>query len=110
MSTTIRSKAANKKGKFSVMELSFVILEIQKIIRDIVQNDSVLADENSSLIGENRILDSLGLVELCLRLEELSQDLDFEFDWTSSSAMSVSKSMFRSVGTLAHEFVDQSAK
>lgn len=85
-----------------------VIIEISKIVQSIVQDDAFQVSEDSSLIGENRILDSLGLVELCLRLEELSQELSFEFDWTSSTAMSVSKSMFRSVGTLANEFVDQS--
>ena len=91
------------------MNGSEVVIEISKIIQSIVQDDAIQVSENSSLIGENRILDSLGLVELCLRLEELSQEFDFEFDWTSSTAMSASKSMFRSVGALATEFVSQSA-
>lgn len=91
------------------MNGSEVVIEISKIIQSIIQDDAIQVSENSSLIGENRILDSLGLVELCLRLEELSQEFSFEFDWTSSTAMSASKSMFRSVGTLANEFVSQNA-
>jgi acyl carrier protein len=90
------------------MNISEVIIEISKIAQSIAQDHALQVSEDSSLIGENRILDSLGLVELCLRLEELSQELSFEFDWTSSTAMSASKSMFRSVRTLANEFVDQS--
>jgi acyl carrier protein len=91
------------------MDNSQVVFEIKKIVKDIVQDDEAQLTEQTSLIGENRVLDSLGLVELCLRLEELSQGLSFEFDWTSSTAMSSSRSMFRSIGTLADEFVNQSA-
>ncbi len=92
------------------MDNSQVVFEIKKIVKDIVQDDEAQLTEQTSLIGEHRVLDSLGLVELCLRLEELSQDLSFEFDWTSSTAMSSSRSMFRSIGTLADEFVNQSVE
>lgn len=92
------------------MKFDDVVAEITSIVEDISSSKDIDVSENSTLIGENRILDSLGLVELCLRLEEMSQEFGFEFDWTSSTAMSASKSMFRSVGTLATEFVSQSAE
>jgi len=47
------------------------------------------------------------LVELCLELEDKAADIGFEFDWTSDSAMSRSRSMFRTAGSLAEEFVNQ---
>ena len=50
----------------------------------------------------------IGLVEVCVALEDLADEHGFEFDWTSESAMSKSKSMFRSVATLAEEFSKQS--
>ena len=54
------------------------------------------------------MLDSMGLVELCVVLEDLSaDDFDFDFDWTSEKAMSSTKSMFRSVSSLAEEFYAQ---
>lgn len=47
------------------------------------------------------------LVELCLSLEDIAEDLGFEFDWTSEKAMSTSRSMFKDAGSLAKEFLRQ---
>ena len=49
----------------------------------------------------------MGLVQVCLALEEKAEELDFEFHWTDDSAMSRSKSIFRSVDTLSDEFLQQ---
>ena len=62
------------------------------------------------LIGGEALLDSTKLVELCLELEEEAEKLGFEFDWTSSVALSKSQSMFRTIGSLAEEFLNQSRK
>ena len=64
--------------------------------------------EEMQLIGGESLLDSMKLVEVCLLLEDLADDHGFEFDWTSEAAMSKSRSMFRSVSTLAEEFANQS--
>jgi hypothetical protein len=48
------------------------------------------------------------LVEVCIKLEDLADKHGFEFDWTSEAAMSKSRSMFRSVATLADELARQS--
>lgn len=63
--------------------------------------------EDTPLIGDGSVLDSMSLVELCLCLEDLSDDLGFSFDWTSEAAMSRSRSMFRTAGSLIAEFVSQ---
>ena len=47
------------------------------------------------------------LVELCLALEDKATEMGFEFDWTSDVAMSRSRSMFRTAGSLADEFFSQ---
>ena len=60
------------------------------------------------LIGGDSLLDSMKLVEVCIKLEDLADKHGFEFDWTSEAAMSKSRSMFRSVATLAEEFARQS--
>ena len=64
--------------------------------------------DDMNLIGKEASLDSMKLVELCLALEDKAGDLDFEFDWTSEAAMSRSRSLFRTVASLAEEFYAQS--
>ena len=64
--------------------------------------------EDMQLIGGESLLDSMKLVEVCLALEDLADEHGFEFDWTSAEAMSKSRSMFRSVASLAEEFANQS--
>ncbi|WP_372016032.1 hypothetical protein [Pseudoxanthomonas sp. 10H] len=64
---------------------------------------------DTALIGDGRILDSIKLVELCVELEDLAGENGFVFDWTSETAMSRSRSMFRSAGALAAEFSSQQA-
>lgn len=78
-----------------------------KVISEILEDDAEIA-EDMQLIGGESLLDSMKLVEVCLELEDLADEFGFEFDWTSEAAMSKSRSMFRSVTTLAEEFSNQS--
>ena len=70
--------------------------------------DKVNISEEMQLIGGESLLDSMKLVEVCLELEDLAEEYGFEFDWTSEATMSKSRSMFRSVTSLAEEFANQS--
>jgi len=74
----------------------------------LLENNSPVS-EDTPLIGDDRALDSMKLLELCLSLEDIAAKLGFEFDWTSETAMSKSRSMFRTAGTLATEFLSQMA-
>lgn len=76
-------------------------------INEVLQGKAVVS-EKMSLIGGDSLLDSMKLVEVCLALEDLADEHGFEFDWTSETAMSKSRSMFRSVNSLAEEFASQS--
>jgi len=76
-------------------------------VRELLKDKSQPVTGETALIGDSKILDSLGLVELCLRLEDEATDLGFEFDWTSDTAMSRNRSMFRTVSALAVEFESQ---
>ena len=80
---------------------------VVSIIVDVLE-DEVDIDEDMELIGGNSLIDSIKLVEICLALEDKADEIGFEFDWTSDSAMSKSRSIFRSVKTLAQEFSNQS--
>lgn len=64
--------------------------------------------KDMQLIGGESLLDSMKLVEVCLALEDLADDYGFEFDWTSETAMSKSRGMFRNIAALAEEFANQS--
>lgn len=78
-------------------------------IRALLDDPTQVVDAGTPLIGDGRVLDSMKLVELCLALEDLAADQGFEFDWTSESAMSRSRSMFRTAGALAEAFSTQQA-
>lgn len=77
---------------------------VTQIVRELAKDPEIAVLGESSLLGDSRILDSLGLVELCLRLEDSAVECGFEFDWISDVAMSRSQSMFRTVTSLATEF------
>ena len=83
--------------------IEFIIKELRPLIKD----QEVRLDEKTVLIGPDGVIDSLGLVELCLRIEDAALVDGFEFDWTSERAMSRNTSIFRSVHSLAEELVRQ---
>ena len=80
---------------------------VNQAISDVLKGKAEIS-EDMQLIGGESLLDSMNLVEVCLLLEDLANEHGFEFDWTSEAAMSKSRSMFRSVSTLAKEFSNQS--
>lgn len=80
-----------------------VILSISNVLKKKIQ----IKDE-THLIGNDAILDSMLLVEVCLALEDAAEKHGFEFDWTSDSTLSKSQGMFRNVLELAKEFANQS--
>ena len=81
--------------------------EIFLKIHSLLEDKSIEVTDDMPLIGGNGVLDSMKLVELCLLLEDMATDLSFEFDWTSDTAMSRSRSMFRTAQSLATEFLEQ---
>ena len=59
-------------------------------------------DESTSLIGSGSVLDSLGLVNLIVNIEErLNEDLGIEVTIADERALSQKKSPFRTVGRLS---------
>lgn len=77
------------------------------VIRSQALDAGVDVDARTPLVGDGRVVDSMKLVELCLALEDLADELGFAFDWTSEAAMSRSRGMFRTAGALADAFVAQ---
>jgi len=86
---------------------SDVKLLVFTLVSQALDDKAIVVTEDMPLIGGESVLDSMKLVELCLALEDKAADMGFEFDWTSDAAMSRSRSMFRTAGSLAAEFVSQ---
>ena len=78
-------------------------LQIVEIIQRITEN-SIGIDPHSPLVGSGSLIDSMGLVQICIALEERSQEDGFTFDWTSEKAMSSLNSIFKSPESLAAEY------
>lgn len=85
-----------------------VIKSIQEALEEQEKEITEEITEHMQLIGGDSLLDSMNLVQVCINLEDYADEAGFEFDWTSEAAMSKSKSMFRSVASLAQEFSIQS--
>jgi len=83
--------------------IDVVLRELATIMKD----KSIEINETTVLLGSKGVIDSLGLVELCLRIEDAAILEGFEFDWTSENAMSRNTSIFRTVGSLAEELKRQ---
>jgi acyl carrier protein len=81
--------------------------EVFSQISLLLEDKSLKVTDDMALIGGDSVLDSMKLVELCLALEDKAADMGFEFDWTSDAAMSRSRSMFRTAGSLGTEFISQ---
>ena len=81
--------------------------EVFQLVSQLMESKSLFVTADTPLIGEGSFLDSMKLVELCLSLEDKASDMGFEFDWTYDAAMSRTRSMFRSAGSLASEFITQ---
>ena len=86
--------------------IEVIIKEIREITDGPSNHGLSGLTKDTTLIGENSPLDSMGLVSLCIRLEEIAEEDGFEFDWTGET-LSKSKSIFSSIETLAEEFESQ---
>ena len=93
-----------REKEVDIKQATKIVIEA---ISDILKRKTQIF-EDMQLIGGDSLLDSMNLVEVCLLLEDIADEHGFEFDWTSETAMSKSRSMFRTVSALAKEFANQS--
>lgn len=84
--------------------------QVFSLIKERIKDPSIAITDETKLIEDGNLLDSMRLVQLSLALEELAEEHHFEFDWTSDSAMSRTRSIFRTAGTLADAFCEQMEK
>ena len=89
------------------MSFETVKMQVFSQIAMRMKDKTITVNDETSLLGVDGVLDSMKLVELCLALEDKAAEMGFEFDWTSDVAMSRTRSMFRTAGSLASEFISQ---
>ena len=81
------------------------ISEIIKVIGIIKKDKNI--KEDTPLYGINAILDSLNFVELCIFLEDKSNELGFTFEWNTEKTINRIDQIFKNPRTLTIEFNNQ---
>ena len=85
----------------------FIIKQLCDICKEPENSFSV----DTQLVGEHRSIKSVELVELLLKIEEyVEENFNNEFNWSDNSAMSETRSVLRTVGTLAKHIVELNSK
>lgn len=79
------------------------VKELIELINEIVDEDFDLKDK-TPLIGGNSTIDSMNLVQICIALEDKSEEDGFIFDWQSEKAMSSMNSIFKDPESLVNEY------
>jgi len=88
--------------------------DIEKIVfeslKDYCTNNGIeitSIDHNTPLLGSNRVLDSIGMVNLIVDIEMAFQEKEIEISLTSEAAMSNRISPFRTIGSLCNFIANQ---
>tara|TARA_X000001036_G_C20613742_1_gene780061 strand:+ start:568 stop:858 length:291 start_codon:yes stop_codon:yes gene_type:complete len=82
---------------------------VSETVREVLNQNEVEFDltKDTPIVGINSPIDSMGLIQVCMALEEKAEAFGFEFDWTNEAAMSKSQGIFRSVDALSNEILSQ---
>ena len=75
-------------------------------VKEYIDDDSTTVNKETILLGNNAVVDSIGLVNLIVDIEGALAEKDLEITLTSEDAMSRRKSPFRSVETLSDYIVE----
>lgn len=77
---------------------------VSNVINEYCQSNSIdiVVNKNTPLVGSNKILDSMGLVNVIVDIESAFLDEDVEIVLTSQAAMSARISPFRNVSSLCN--------
>ena len=79
-------------------------VEDLKILINQILDENFDLKDTTPLIGGNSSIDSMNLVQICIALEDKSEEDGFEFDWQSEKAMSSINSIFKNPETLVKEY------
>ena len=87
--------------------VKFIVKELSRICKEPQNSFSA----NTQLVGENRSIKSMQLVELLLKMEDyVEENFNSEFNWADNSAMSETWSILRTVESLAEHVIELNSK
>ena len=75
-------------------------------VKEYIDDENVAITKSAILLGNNAVVDSIGLVNLIVDVESELAEKDIEVTLTSEDAMSRRKSPFRSVDTLSDYIIE----
>ena len=85
----------------------FILKELSVICKEPENSYS----PKTQLVGENRSIKSMQLVELLLKMEDyVEKNFNSEFNWDNNSAMSETFSVLRTVESLAEHVIKLNSK
>jgi acyl carrier protein len=82
------------------MEKNQIAELVINAVKDILDDETVEVNNDTVLLGNDAVVDSMGLVNLIVDIEGLLADNDIEVTLTSEKAMSQRNSPFRTVESL----------
>jgi len=86
---------------------NYIIKELALICKD----PKRIFSSNTALVGSERALKSIELVELLLKMEDyVEEKFNSKFNWADNSAMSETRSVLRTINSLANHIVELSSK
>ena len=84
-----------------------IIKELASICKDPKRSFS----SNTPLVGPTRALKSVELVELLLKMEDyVEENFNSKFNWSDNSAMSETRSVLRTINSLAEHILELISK
>lgn len=75
-------------------------------VKEYIDDENITINESSILLGNDAVVDSIGLVNLIVDIESAIAEKDIEITLTSEDAMSRRRSPFRSVDTLSDYIIE----
>lgn len=84
-----------------------VINVIKRFFEDVRGDTTSIVTDDTVLLGDDGILDSLGLIQVVVGIESHFNDLNQTIFLTSENAMSQENSPFRTVTSLVHFIAEQ---
>ena len=85
---------------------NIIIIAVQEINEQLPQEQQISKTSKTVLFGKSGQLDSLGLVNLLVIIEQnIEDEFDVSFTIADERAMSQKRSPFRTIGTLA-DYID----
>ena len=79
-------------------------------VKEYIDDENITINESSILLGNDAVVDSIGLVNLIVDIESAIAEKDIEITLTSEDAMSRRRSPFRSVDTLSDYIIELTEK